>query len=95
MTRLADHGASVVHAPTSNMRFGSGLARIRAMLENMKSLSPTRRRQYSDSLNNFEAARLASLLRVLTPDYANGWQPTKFFSWRPKAVPKSWGGVIQ
>ena len=31
--RLADNGASVVHAPVSNMRFGSGLAHLRPMLE--------------------------------------------------------------
>jgi guanine deaminase len=33
MRRLADSGASVVHAPTSNMRFGSGLARVRGLMD--------------------------------------------------------------
>ena len=33
LSRLADHGASIVHAPVSNMRFGSGLAHLRPVLE--------------------------------------------------------------
>jgi len=71
MMRLADHGASVVHAPTSNMRFGSGLARIRAMLDrNINVGIATDAANSSDSLNMFEAVRLASFIsRVLTPDY--------------------------
>ena len=71
MSRLADHGASVVHAPTSNMRFGSGLARIRTMLDrNINVGIATDAANSSDSLNMFEAARLASFIsRVLSPDY--------------------------
>jgi 5-methylthioadenosine/S-adenosylhomocysteine deaminase len=31
--RLSDNGAAIVHAPVSNMRFGSGLAHLRPALE--------------------------------------------------------------
>jgi 5-methylthioadenosine/S-adenosylhomocysteine deaminase len=69
--RLADNGASVIHAPTSNLRFGSGLARIRPMLEAGINVGiATDAANSSDSLNMFEATRLACYLsRVQTPDY--------------------------
>lgn len=69
--RFADNGASVVHAPISNMRFGSGLARIRPMLEAGINVGiATDAANSSDSLNMFEATRAASLIsRVQSPDY--------------------------
>jgi guanine deaminase len=71
MRRLAEHDASVIHAPTSNMRFGSGLARVRAMLDRAINVGiATDAANSSDSLNMFESVRLASFIsRVLTPDY--------------------------
>lgn len=71
LMRLADNGASVVHAPTSNMRFGSGLARLRPMLDRRVNVGiATDAANSSDSLNMFESARLASFIsRVLTPEY--------------------------
>jgi guanine deaminase len=71
LQRLADNGASVVHAPVSNMRFGSGLARLRAMLDRGINVGvATDAANSSDSLNMFEATRLAALIsRVQTPDY--------------------------
>jgi 5-methylthioadenosine/S-adenosylhomocysteine deaminase len=69
--RLADNGASVVHAPVSNMRFGSGLAHLRPMLERGINVGvATDAANSSDQLNMFEAARLAALVsRIQTPDF--------------------------
>lgn len=71
LRRLADNGASAIHAPTSNMRFGSGLARIRPMLDRRVNVGiATDAANSSDSLNMFESTRLASFIsRVLTPEY--------------------------
>lgn len=68
---LAEHGATVVHNPLSNMRFGSGLARLRPMLAAGIPIGiGTDGVNSSDSLNMFEAARLASLIsRVQDYDY--------------------------
>src|SRR5205085_1456169 len=68
---LSDRGASVIHAPTSNMRFGSGLAQLRSMLDHKINVGiATDAANSSDSLNMFESTRLAALIsRVLTPDY--------------------------
>ena len=70
LRRLADHGASAIHAPTSNMRFGSGLARVRLMLDRHVNVGiATDAANSSDSLNMFESTRLASFIsRVLTPE---------------------------
>lgn len=69
--RLADHGVSAVHCPLSNMRFGSGLATVRPMLDRGVNVGiATDATNSSDSLNMFEATRLAALIsRVQTPDY--------------------------
>jgi guanine deaminase len=76
-SRLADHGASVVHAPVSNMRFGSGLAHLRPMLERGINVGiATDATNSSDQLNMFEATRLAALIsRVQTPDFGNWLGP--------------------
>jgi guanine deaminase len=60
-----------VHAPISNMRFGSGLAHVRPMLERGINVGiATDAANSSDQLNMFEAARLASFIsRVQTPDF--------------------------
>lgn len=69
--RLADAGASVVHAPTSNLRFGSGLARVRALLDQGVNVGlATDASNSSDSLNMFEAMRnAAAISHVVTPDF--------------------------
>ena len=71
LRRLADNGASVIHAPTSNMRFGSGLALLRPMLDRKINVGiATDAANSSDSLNMFESTRLAAFIsRVQTPDY--------------------------
>jgi len=60
-----------VHAPVSNMRFGSGLAHLRPMLERGINVGiATDAANSSDQLNMFESTRLAALIsRVQTPDF--------------------------
>jgi guanine deaminase len=72
LARIAAKGGSVVHNPLSNMRFGSGLAHLRPMLQRGINVGiGTDGVNSSDSLNMFEATRLASMIsRVQDPDYA-------------------------
>jgi guanine deaminase len=67
---LADAGASIAHNPTSNLRLGVGLARVRAMLELGLSVGiGTDTSTCSDLLNMFEAMRLACYVsRAQSPD---------------------------
>jgi guanine deaminase len=71
LSRLADRGATVAHNPASNMRYGSGLAAVRRMLDRgLRVGVGTDSRSCSDNLNMFEAMRLASYTsRVRGPDY--------------------------
>jgi guanine deaminase len=68
---LADNGASVVHAPQSNMRFGSGLAHLRPMLDRGINVGvATDAANSSDNLNMFESTRLAAFIsRIQSPDF--------------------------
>ena len=72
--RMADRGATLVHAPTSNLRFGSGLAPVHAAMERGVTIGlATDAANSSDNLNMFEAMRAAaSVSRVLTHDF-NRW----------------------
>src|SRR5262249_17030612 len=72
--RLADAGASVVHNPLSNLRFGSGVARVaRLRARGVRVALGTDAANTSDSQSMFEVTRLAAYLsRILTPDPA-GW----------------------
>jgi len=69
--RLADSGSMVAHNPASNMRYGSGMAHVRHMVDcNLAVGVGTDSRSCSDNLNMFEAMRLASFTsRVQGPDY--------------------------
>jgi guanine deaminase len=69
--RMADRGATIVHAPASNMRFGSGLARIRAAMDRGVTIGlATDAANSSDNLNMFETMRAgAAISRILTPDF--------------------------
>jgi len=71
MGRMADRGATIVHAPTSNMRFGSGLAQIRAAMDRGVAIGlATDAANSSDNLNMFEAMRAgAAISCILTPDF--------------------------
>lgn len=68
MKRLADNGSSVIHAPGSNLRFGSGMAKIRRLMDHGVNVGMAT--DASDMLNMFELLRLgASLSRVMTPTF--------------------------
>jgi guanine deaminase len=68
MRRLADAGASAIHAPLSNMRFGSGLANIRGMLD--RGVNAGLATDGSYALNMFEMVRAGSFIsRVRTHDF--------------------------
>ena len=61
--RFAARGASLAHMPASNFRLGSGLAKVRAMLEAGVNVGvATDGCTSSDNLNLFEAMRLASFV---------------------------------
>ena len=74
LARIGDRGGMVVHNPLSNMRFGSGLARLRPMLEKKIEVAiGTDGINTSDSLNMFEAARLASFISRVQDPNVNAW----------------------
>jgi guanine deaminase len=61
--RLADSGCSISHNPGSNLKLGSGIADMRAMLERGLNVAiGTDGTASSDNLNAFEAMRLACYL---------------------------------
>jgi guanine deaminase len=78
IARLADAGCSAVHNPMSNLRLGSGVAPVRAMLSRgLRVGIGTDGSNTSDGQNMFEATRLAAFLsRIATPDYAQ-WLSAK------------------
>jgi len=78
MKRLAARGASVAHNPGSNMRLGSGIADMRAMLDSGINVGiGTDGASSSDNLNMYEAMRIASLAsKVRGPDWQR-WITTK------------------
>jgi 5-methylthioadenosine/S-adenosylhomocysteine deaminase len=66
MSLLGAHGCSVAHNPTSNLRLGSGIARVRRMLASGVNVAiGTDAAITSDTVNPFEAVRLAALLSRL------------------------------
>ena len=71
LARIAASGATLVHNPASNLRLGSGIARLRAWLDaGARVALGSDASNTSDGQNLFEATRLASYLsRVATPDW--------------------------
>jgi len=71
MRRIADAGGAVAHNPLSNLRLGSGLAAVRAMLDCGLTVGiGTDATNTSDTQNMFEATRLTSYLsRIRGPGY--------------------------
>lgn len=71
--RLADQGATVAHNPTSNLRLGVGIAKVRGMIDEGLNVGiGTDASTCSDGLNMFEAMRLASTVsRLHSPDPAD------------------------
>lgn len=72
MRRLADKGAHIAHNPSSNMRLGNGIARVREMRDLGVNVGiGTDSVTCSDNLNMYEAMRLAALSsRAQSPDTA-------------------------
>jgi guanine deaminase len=72
MAMLARAGVTAVHNPLSNLRLGSGIAAVRAMLDQgLRVALGSDGANTSDTQNLFEAARLAlGLSRVLGADEA-------------------------
>ena len=70
LSLLADHGTGISHNPMSNLRIGSGVAPVRAILEAGVTLGlGTDATNTSDGQNMFEATRLgATLSRVAARD---------------------------
>lgn len=68
---LAASGATLVHNPGSNLRLGSGIARVRRWLDaGVRVAIGTDASNTSDGQNMFEATRLASFLsRTGSPDW--------------------------
>jgi 5-methylthioadenosine/S-adenosylhomocysteine deaminase len=68
--RLADRGATVAHNPTSNLRLGVGIAKVRSMIDGGLNVGiGTDASTCSDGLNMFEAMRLANTVsRIHSPD---------------------------
>jgi cytosine/adenosine deaminase-related metal-dependent hydrolase len=76
--RLADAGASVAHNPGSNLRLGSGIARVRRMRERGLNVGVgTDGASSADNLNMFEATRLASFVSRVVDDDPDRWISTR------------------
>ena len=75
--RLADNGCAAAHNPGSNLRLGSGIAPVRAMLDAGMTVGiGTDGSSSADNQNMFEAMRMASFVaRITTPDYTR-WPET-------------------
>jgi 5-methylthioadenosine/S-adenosylhomocysteine deaminase len=78
---LSENGTSVVHNPASNLKLGSGLASIRTMLRHGVNVAvATDGAASNDSLNMFEAMKLAALIHNLTSrDYHDWISPLEAF----------------
>jgi cytosine/adenosine deaminase-related metal-dependent hydrolase len=71
---LAKAGAGVAHVPASNLRLGSGIARIRSMLDHGMTVGlATDGANSSDALNMLLAMRLASYLSRAFADPRDRW----------------------
>jgi guanine deaminase len=72
--RLADRGASIAHNPGSNLKLGSGIADMRAMLDGKVNVAiGTDGTASSDNLNVFEAMRLAACLSRVQDHPVERW----------------------
>ena len=78
IARLAAAGASVAHNPGSNLRLGSGIARVRRMRERGLNVGVgTDGASSADNLNMFEATRLASFVSRVVDDDPERWIATR------------------
>ena len=87
--RLADAGASISHNPGSNLKLGSGIADMRAMLDcGLNVAIGTDGAASSDNLNVFEAMRLASYVSRV-----RGQAPERWISAREALYAATEGGA--
>ena len=78
IARAARAGASIVHNPASNLKLGSGVARVRRMLEAGVCVAvATDGPCSSDNFNMFEAMRLAGLLHTSNQIDYEDWLPAR------------------
>jgi len=78
IARLAGAGAAVAHNPGSNLRLGSGIARVRRMRERGLNVGVgTDGASSADNLNMFEATRLASFVSRVVDDDPERWITTR------------------
>lgn len=77
IARLADAGSSMAHNPGSNLRLGSGISPVRAMLDRGINVGiGTDGSNCSDNQNMFDAMRIAAFVsRVVSPEYTT-WLET-------------------
>ncbi len=77
IARLADTGSSMAHNPGSNLRLGSGISPVRAMLDRGINVGiGTDGSNCSDNQNMFDAMRMAAFVsRVVSPEYTT-WLET-------------------
>lgn len=77
IARLADTGSSVAHNPGSNLRLGSGISPVRAMLDRGINVGiGTDGSNCSDNQNMFDSMRIAAFVsRVVSPEYTT-WLET-------------------
>jgi 5-methylthioadenosine/S-adenosylhomocysteine deaminase len=87
--RLADAGCSISHNPGSNLKLGSGIADMRAMLDRGINVAiGTDGSASSDNLNAFEAMRLASYVSRV-----KGHPPERWVSAREALYAATEGGA--
>jgi len=74
MKRMADRGASVAHNPGSNLRLGSGIAPVRALVAAGVNVGiGSDGSNSSDNQNMFEATRLAAYVSRVTTHEVERW----------------------
>lgn len=98
LARLGDAGAAVAHNPGSNLRLGSGVARVRAMRERGVAVGiGTDAAVCSDNLNMFEAMRAASFVSRLEGADPERWLSTAevlTMATEGSARALGWGGSL-
>jgi len=95
MLRLADRGASAVHAPGSNLVSAQGLAQVRQMMDHGVNVAlATDAANTSDQLNMFERCVSASPSRPFFLPITRRWLGKRtLFTWRPRASRRPWAST--
>ena len=93
MARIAAAGATVVHNPMSNLRLGSGVAPLRALLRaGVQVAIGSDASNTSDGQNLFESARLAAYLsRLGAPDWDDWIDAQEAFALATRGAARAFG----